>query len=397
MKNLYIVCRDMLILGLAALIIGVTAGALDAVFGGVLLSVTKFRQAHAAWLLPFLPLVGAGIVFCYIKFGKNTIKGMTLVFEAGHGIADKIPLRMVSFSAVSTWLTHLFGGSAGREGVAIQIGATIAHRFGRRLSIENCPKIMLVTGMAAGFAGLFQTPVAATFFALEVLAAGVLECGAIFPAMIAAFTASYTSHLLGLEKFTVPLSGEVHVDPQLLIKLVAVGILFGITGGVFSDALHFLKRLFSKWFTNPIVRIFVIGAGIGLFSLLIHMGRYSGLGTNLISESFSGGIYRYDFALKFLFTIVTLAAGFQGGEVTPLFSIGASLGAVLALAFNMPVSYVAALGYVCVFGSATNTLIAPMFIGAEIFGYEHMPSFFIACALAYSFNGNKSIYPLQKK
>lgn len=391
--------RDIIILGLISIIIGVIVGIFDTIFGKILLYVTAVREEYAVYLIPFLPIVGLLIVLMYDKVDKNSFKGMSLVFEAGHGEADEIPTKLIPLVTVSTWLTHLFGGSAGREGVAVQIGATVAHGVGRRVktSNENSTKILLVAGMAAGFAGLFQTPIAAVFFAIEVLTVGLLEHKALFPAFIASYTASFTSHMLGLEKFSVNLVDKVNLDFMMIAKLVIIGVLFGIIGGLFADVLHIFKDLFKRIFKKPHTKIFTVGILISIFSLLVHMGRYSGLGTNLIFESFNTKVYSYDFILKLIFTAVTLAAGFQGGEVTPLFSIGACFGALLASLMGLPIAFVAALGYASVFGSATNTLIAPMFIGAEVFGFEYMPYFFVTCMLSYVFNGNKSIYPLQKK
>lgn len=397
LKNLYRQYRTIVLLGLIAAVIGVVVGAIDTFFGKVLLTVTAVREANAVVLIPFLPIAGAGIIFLYSKWGKNCIKGMSLVFEAGHSRVQEIPARLVPLAIISTWLTHLFGGSAGREGVAVQIGATVAHVVGRRIHLENSTKILLVSGMAAGFAGLFQTPIAAVFFAIEVLTVGKLEYQALFPAVVASFSASFTSHLLGLEKFSVALGDSISFDWQLILKLALLGVLFGITGGLFAHTLHAAKEIFAKWFKNPMVRIVVIGIVISALSLLLYSGRYSGLGTNLISLSFGGEVFRFDYAFKFLLTIITLAAGFQGGEVTPLFSIGAAMGVVLAPVLGLPAAFTAALGYAGLFGSATNTLIAPMFIGAEVFGFQYLPYFFVVSAVSYVFNANKSIYLLQKQ
>ena len=349
--------RDTLLLTLIALPLGLAIGAMDALFGRVLLSVTAFRMAHVYSLLPFLGLVGVGIVWCYQKVGGTSGKGMTLLFEAGHGDTQDIPLRLIPLVMVSTWLTHLFGGSAGREGVAVQIGGTLAHSIGKRLPIPNAGKQLLLTGMAAGFAGLFRTPIAATFFALEVLTAGVLEYSALLPALVASFSASACSGLLGLEKFTVALTDQVAFSAPLVGKLLLFGLVFGMAGGLFAFALHKLKALFAQYLPNPLLRIFLFGVLVSGFSLLCWEGRYSGLGTNLIAMSFDSGIFSWDFALKWIFTVVTLAAGFQGGEVTPLFSIGASLGVLLGTLCGLPTAFVAALGYAAVFGSASNTLL----------------------------------------
>lgn len=388
--------KNTLILGLIALPLGLAIGAIDALFGRVLLALTAFRTEHVFYLLPFLGFVGVVIVWCYQKVGGTSSKGMTLLFEAGHGVTEDIPLRLIPLVMVSTWLTHLFGGSAGREGVAVQIGGTLAHSIGKRLPIPNAGKQLLLTGMAAGFAGLFRTPIAATFFALEVLTAGVLEYSALLPALVASFSASACSGLLGLEKFTVALTDQVAFSAPLVGKLLLFGLVFGMAGGLFAFALHKLKALFAQYLPNPLLRIFLFGVLVSGFSLLCWEGRYSGLGTNLIAMSFDSGIFSWDFALKWIFTVVTLAAGFQGGEVTPLFSIGASLGVLLGTLCGLPTAFVAALGYAAVFGSASNTLLAPMLIGGEVFGFAYLPYFFVVCAVAYLCNGGSCIYPLQK-
>ena len=169
-----------------------------------------------------------------------------------------------------------------------------------------------------------------------------------------------------------------------------------MAGGLFAFALHKLKALFAQYLPNPLLRIFLFGVLVSGFSLLCWEGRYSGLGTNLIAMSFDSGIFSWDFALKWIFTVVTLAAGFQGGEVTPLFPIGASLGVLLGTLCGLPTAFVAALGYAAVFGSASNTLLAPMLIGGEVFGFAYLPYFFVVCAVAYLCNGGSCIYPLQK-
>ncbi|WP_185938036.1 chloride channel protein, partial [Enterococcus avium] len=184
-----------------------------------------------------------------------------------------------------------------------------------------------------------------------------------FPALIAAFVASYVSHFLGLEKFSINLDVAVTMDSQTIFKMIILGMVFGVVGGLFAYILGYSKQFIGNKIPDLSKRIFFVGILISFLLLIFHMGRYSGLGTNLIAASFSGeSIYGYDWLIKFLLTILTLAAGFQGGEVTPIFSIGASLGVWLAPLFGLPVEFVAALGYASVFSSATNTLIAPALI-----------------------------------
>lgn len=382
-----------------AMVVGICVGIVDTIFGRGLLAISAFRTAHWRCLLPFLPLAGLLIVWMYHHFSTLSLKGMSLIFETGQKKRDQIPLALVPLVILGTWITHLFGGSAGREGVAVQIGATLSHEAGRRLHIRENKPVMLITGMAAGFGGLFQTPLAAVFFAMEVIVAGYLEYDALLPALIAAYTASFTSHFLGLEKFAVDIQDTRTVtDLRSMISLIALGLAFGLAGRCFSVLLQKAKKLFGEKISNPLIRIGVMAIPLAALLFVIHGGRYTGLGTNLISASFAGEtIYGYDWILKLLFTVFTLAIGFQGGEVTPLFSIGASLGVVLGSILGIPPMICGALGYAAVFGSATNTLIAPILIGLEVFGTRNTLPLILVCILAYLINGNHSIYGAQQK
>ena len=194
-----------------ALLIGIIVGIVDTIFGRGLLAISDFRTTNYNYLIPFLPIAGLFIVWMYSYFSKVSLKGMTLVFEAGQNKRDSIPMALVPLVMIGTWITHLFGGSAGREGVAVQIGATLSHYMGRKLKTPDNSRIMLITGMAAGFGGLFQTPLAATFFAMEVIVAGYMDYQALLPAITAAFVASFTSHSLGLEKFAVELNETINM------------------------------------------------------------------------------------------------------------------------------------------------------------------------------------------
>lgn len=389
--------KDNLILAGLAVPIGLVIGAIDYVFGQGLLEISAFRQQHLLYLVPFLALAGLAIVYSYHHYGKSSKKGMGLVFDVGHDKADAIPLVLIPLIIVSTWLTHLFGGSAGREGVAVQIGAAVSHYCHRLTAIKNKSQIFLVMGMAAGFAGLFQTPMAAVVFALEILCLGQLSYSALIPAVVASFTASWTSHQLGLEKFSVPLVDALAMTPTYFAQLILLGVVFGLVGNGFAYLLAKGKQVVAKQLPNPYHRVLLVGVVLSAVLLLFHFGRYTGLGTNLIAAAFDHHpIYSYDWLLKCLLTVVTLSAGFQGGEVTPLFSIGASLGVVLAPLVGLPVPLVAALGYATVFGSATNTFLAPIFIGIEVFGAANAPTYFIVSAFAYMVSRRHSIYSQQR-
>lgn len=305
--------KKTLVLIAVAVPTGIAVGAVDAVFGRVLLYLGAVRDAHTAWFLPFLGLIGALMAWAYKRYVAGCENGMGMVFEAGHAEREAIPLRLVPFVICATWLTHLFGGSAGREGVAVQLAAA------------------------------------------------------------------------------------PEWSAELALELTALGIVFGLTGAAFAFCLKRAKKLAQNRLKNPVLRALVMGVALSAVLYLLYRGRYCGLGTNLINASLAGEpIYAWDWALKLALTVLTLSAGFQGGEVTPLFSIGASLGAALAGLLGLPAAFCAALGYAAVFGSATNTLLAPALIGAEVFGWAAAPHFFAVCALAYAVNGCRSIYSGQK-
>ncbi len=382
---------------LLAVVVGIIVGAIDALFGRVLLFITDFRTEHYKMLLPFLPIAGLLITYMYNKCSKESLKGMSLVLETTQEKREGIPKALIPLVMIGTWITHLFGGSAGREGVAVQIGATLSHNISKKLNLPNNGKVMAIVGMSAGFGGLFQTPLAALFFAIEVITVGVLEYEALLPAFVGAYVASTTSHLLGLEKFFVNINDTIPIDEKAVVKIIILGIAFGLAGKAFSYSLSKLKAFMGNKFKNPYVRIGVVSIPLAILLFIVLGGRYCGLGTNIINNCFNDGtVYSYDFILKIAFTVITLSIGFQGGEVTPLFAIGASLGYVLGGVMGLNPVVTASLGYAAVFGSATNTLIAPMLIGLEVFVSQNMTMFVVVCIIAYVLNGNKSIYSAQE-
>lgn len=382
---------------LVSLLIGGLSGLLTYVFGTVLLGIGDFRGEHWLVLLPFLGLVGGLIVYLYQRFGKSGHLGMGTVFAAGQGEEEQLPAHLIPLVMGTTWLTHLFGGSAGREGVAVQLGATIGQQVGRLTGQQLAPDVLVVIGMAAGFAGLFQTPLAATFFALEVLVIGRLRWQVLMPSLLAALTASQVSHSLGLEKFVVPMKEVVLTTPALLIKVAVLALVFSFVGQGFARFLGICKTRLATYLPNPYYRVLLWGTGLAVVLLVCHQGRYSGLGTNLIEASLMGGeVYSYDWLLKVVLTCQTLALGYQGGEVTPLFAIGASLGVVLAPLLGLPVALAAALGYVSVFASSTRTVLAPIFIGLEVFGGGFLLPLVVCVGLVFSLSRSNTIYGQQK-
>lgn len=388
------------VLSLIAFPLGAVVAFIEVVFGRGLMAVTGARLENPAGWTAFLPLAGVFIALIYKEFGKGTERGMALVFDAAEGKCS-IPLRLAPLVIIASWMTHLCGGSAGREGVAVQIGATLADQAGSRLSrnklFENSRDTFVICGIAAGFAGLFQTPFAAIFFSLEVLVCGELKYKSLFPATIAAFTSYFVAKACGLSGEHVAIHApEFTLD--LLWKLAVLGPVFGAVGAFFASTLRRTKKFLPVLIPNPVIRTGLFGLILGISFIALHYGRYSGFGTEITHAALTGGkIYAYDWILKLVLTILTLSAGFMGGELTPLFTIGSSLGAVVAGFLGLPPEFAAALGYSAIFGSATNTFLAPILIGTECFGAENLPALVIVCSVAFFANFNKSIYGSQKK
>lgn len=382
---------------LPALIIGSISGSLISWFGQVIIWIGQLRTLYLDLLIIFLAPAGLFIIYLYQKCSPISQQGTALVFKNAQGRDTQLPTRTLPLISLITWTTHLFGGSVGRTGAALQMSAVVAKRVhsATRLAETDYPKLITIS-MAAGFAGLFQTPFAACFFALEVLAVAHTKWTLLLPASLAAFSANLMSRLLGLKTFSFTLA---HIPPftlSLLIKLVILGFIFGLSGKLFAFFLTRSKRYFSQKIPNPYLRIFLLGLLLSVSLYLFHHGRYTGSGSQLIELSFSEkSIHLYDWLAKLIFTSLTLAAGFQGGEVTPMFAIGASLGAGLAPFMGLPVTFLAALGYICFFASATNTRIAPLFIGLEVFGLANGPYFLLAILATFPLLRLPSVYTAQ--
>lgn len=382
-------------LALFSLIIGLTAGVIETIFGRVLLAIGDIRSNYFSYLIPLLSLAGLLIVFVYQKWGKSVQAGMNLVFQAGQGQDITISPILIPLITTTTWLGHLVGASVGREGVAVQLGASMSHWLGKHWKSVLPKNTTTQIGMAAGFAGLFQTPLAASLFAVEVLVVGSISWAALPYCLLAAIVASSTSHWLGLEKFSHYLSTP-DFQPEDLFKWMFVAICLGLIGNFFAWFLTQTKKQMSVILPNPYWRMLVLGLLLSVLLCVAHHGRYSGLGTNLIEASISGNtIFAYDWLFKLVFTCLCLTAGFQGGEVTPLFAVGASAGLVLSQWLGLPSELAVALGYCAVFGTATNTLLAPILISYEVFGPAILPYALPVLGIAYFLNRKQTIYGQQ--
>ena len=377
--------------------VGVLSGTASAFFLKSLNYVTDVRMNHG-WLLFLLPLGGALVSYLYMKFGQNSAKGNNLILEQINEGQESIPLRMAPLVLFGTLVTHLFGGSAGREGTAVQMGGSLAEWFGKLIRIDAADrKILLMCGISGGFGSIFGTPLAGTIFGLEVIAIGLISHRALLPCFAASFVGDLiATRIWGAHHIHYRIGIVPGVEMSIVLKVVVASILFGLVSLLFSELTHALKRGFAVVFKNPMLKSAVGGFAVIALVAIVGTRDYLGLGLPLIQQSFEGEVSPLAFLWKLLFTSVTLGAGFQGGEVTPLFAIGATMGHSLADLFGLYAPFLAALGFIAVFCGATNTPIACFIMGIELFGSEAAVYLFIACLVSYIFSGHSGIYTSQR-
>ena len=376
-------------------LIGGFAGSASAFFLLSLDWVTNYRENHF-WIITLLPIGGLTIGLMYHYLGSDVVKGNNQLLEELHEPKDIIPFKMAPLVLIGTLITHLFGGSAGREGTAVQMGGAIADQFTHlfKLSTQD-RKILLIMGISAGFASVFGTPLAGAIFALEVLVLGKMRYEAILPSFIAAILADFVCHTwnVGHTAYSIPFVPEM--SPLNLIYALISGIFFGLAALAFSKSTHFWTDLFSKRISYPPIRPVLGGTILAIIIWISGSTKYIGLGIPTIVESFQLQEPVYAFLIKILLTSFTLGAGFKGGEVTPLFFIGATLGNALLWFIPLPIALLAGMGFVAVFSGATNTPIACTLMGIEFFGAESGVYIGIACVVAYLFSGHTGIYSSQ--
>jgi H+/Cl- antiporter ClcA len=391
--------------------VAVTTGSAVALFLFLLDKVTLFRWQNP-WLLFLLPVAGVFIYFLYALWGKNAEKGNNLLIEEIHQPGGGIPRRMIPLILFTTLVTHLFGGSAGREGTAVQMGGSFASFFGTWFRLKSPDKrIILTAGIAAAFGAVFGTPVTATIFALEVLAIGRLRYDALLPCLVAGLAGHITCSAWGIHHttYTILFRGQVNdplflTDLWLLGKVIVSGVCFGLAGFLFIELTHGIKSGLKKYIRLPY--LVPVAGGLAVIALTYITGTadYLGLGVlsqtkdgvSIVSAFHAGGAGTWSWLWKLVFTAITIGAGFKGGEVTPLFFMGATLGNTLAGLLGAPVDLFAGLGFIAIFAAATNTPLACTIMGVELFGGEHILYFAVACFTAYFFSGHASIYQSQK-
>jgi H+/Cl- antiporter ClcA len=370
--------------------------------------VTIWRTDHI-WVVNFLPLIGLGIGYAYHYFGTDAKKGNDLILEI-HQAAEStsttstktssikpIPLLMAPLVFISSLLTHLGGGSAGREGTAVQMGGAIADQFTTLFKLNTAErKTILIMGVSAGFAAVFGTPWAAAIFALEIMSFRKVKFENIIPSFAAAFGAHYTC-LAWMVKHTVY---SIDIIPSITVSTISwtmlAGIIFGLAALLFIYTAKIFEGLFSKIKFEP-MRPFIGGIIIALFIVVANSTKYIGLGIPSIMDAFNTPAGSFDFALKILLTSLTLSAGFKGGEVTPLFFIGATLGNILIWFIPLPMALLAGMGFVSVFAGATHCVVASIIMGIELFGIQAGMYVGLASLVAYFASGRNGIYNAKLK
>jgi len=376
---------------LLLLIVGIAAGTLSAIFLTSLNWVTNYREAHQ-WLIYFLPVAGLAIGLIYHHRGKEVERGNNLVFDTIHNPKDIIPLKMLPLVLGGTLITHLFGGSAGREGTALQMSASVADQLQKPFKLSQEERsILLIAGLSAGFASVFGTPLAGAIFGIEVLLMKKFPVKAIVPSLVAAFLGAYVTELWGVEHTHYHIPEVPSLSLRGMALGVVAGLLFGLAALLFMKSTHYIAR-FSKFIKYAPLRPVVGGLLVVLAFIALNSTKYFGLGVPEIVRSFEQPALPQDFIFKILLTAITLGFGFKGGEVTPLFFIGATLGSALSLFLPLPVGLLAGMGFVAVFSAAAKTPIACCFMAIELFGISCGIYVAIACIIAYLVSGRSGIY-----
>ena len=380
---------------LFACIIGVVVGCVSAGFYLSFEFVTKLRLMHS-WLLWLLPLGGVAIVQLYRVCGMEKDRGTNFVLMAVRE-NQPLPLRTAPLVFISTLITHLFGGSAGREGAILQIGGSISSSIGRLMRLNGRDsRVITMCGMSAAFAALFGTPLTAAVFSMEIVSVGVMYYSALVPCVLSAIVGVQVSRFFKVVPKTYAIFAMPDFSWLLLLKILALGVLCAVLSIVFCQFMRAAPALYDRYVPNQTARVAVGGAGVIALTLLCGTRNYNGSGGTIITAALEGSADHGAFLLKILFTAITLGAGFKGGEIVPAFFSGATFGAVIGPVLGLSPSFSAALAMVAVFCGVTNCPMTSIILALELFRGEQMPMFALCCAVSYMLSGYYSLYTEQK-
>ena len=379
---------------LFALVVGLTVGLAGTLFHICIDRATDFRET-AGWPIYLLPLAGLIIVWSYHVTGMSDDKGTEYIIGAVRE-GRHLRIRTAPLIFFGTVLTHFTGGSAGREGAALQLGGTMSNFIGRLLRLdEKDDRIITMCGMAAGFSALFGTPIAAAIMAMEVVSVGVMYYSAIVPCVLSALIAQQVALMLGVAPTAFQVSGVPELGPVVLLQLVGLGILCALVAILFCAVMHAGPKFYDKLTVNPYLKA-VVGGVIVLLLTLVFGRQYGGAGVGVIQDALNGNARPEAFFLKMLFTALTLAAGFKGGEIVPAFFCGATFGCFYGALLGLPASFAAAVGLVSVFCGVTNCPLTSILLAYELFGGKGLPLYALAIAVSYMLSGYSGLYHFQK-
>lgn len=371
---------------------------ISAVFSLLLAKTTDFRLTHD-WIVYGLPIGGLAIVALYKLANEEKNAGTNIVMQVIRDDEDLVPGRVAPLILVSSIITHFFGGSAGREGAALQFGASIGDWFGRKIKLnESDRKIITLASMSAAFAGLLGTPMAAAIFPIEVISVGIMYYSALVPCVFSSFISVEVSAFMHVRtiKSPYPIEDVPNFYSTASAKFVVLAICFAFAGILFYTVMHYTERLYAKFIENRYLRIVVGAVLVIVLYKLVGTDAYLGLGNDVISDSLAAPVGGEMFLLKIIFTALTLCAGFKGGEIVPSLFIGATLGSAISVIAGMPVGLCAACGMVGVFCAVTNCPIASFIIAFELFGAAGMPFYCIVIAVSYLVSGYGGLYKEQR-
>ncbi|WP_346675550.1 chloride channel protein [Enorma phocaeensis] len=390
-RNAWQSLRLFSLVALVAALMGVAAWA----FLMCLDAVTGFREAHLI-CFALLPAVGVFTAWLYRRYGKDAARGNNLVIDCAVS-GRRIPPVMAPFTFVCSVATHLAGGSAGREGTAVQIGGTIADAVSRLFKLgEYDHQDLLMAGISAAFGGVFGTPLAGAFFGMEMCYIGKLHYAAGIYCLVASFVGDLVATMLGAPREAYPIGLIPEFDARGTAYAVIAGIACGVAARLFSAAIRAVRHFYSSRITNYLAAALI--GSLVLLGVYVAFGlfRYAGLSSWLIEAGFAGEVTPVDALIKLVVTAFTLGAGFQGGEVTPLFGIGAALGGWLGLVLGVQPSFMAALGLIGIFGAALNVPITTIMLGVDLFGGYAAPFYVIVSFVGYIVAGHRGVYPAQR-
>ena len=380
--------------GLFGLLMGVLGGLLGAGFHHALHFVTHLRSEHN-WLIFLLPVGGLLSVGIYTLFRQRSNRGTNQIIDAVLNGEEVSPLVAPTiFLATAT--THLFGGSAGREGAALQLGGATASLLSKIFHLQkNDRKILIMSGMSAVFAGLFGTPLTAALFCMEFESVGTIFSPALLPCYVSAFTAAKISGLLGVHPEGLLLETATAVTLGNVWKFLILAILVSLVGILMCWVFHKAEHLAAHTFRNPWIRIVIGGVAVMALTLLVGDHRYNGAGMDMALGAVEGNAQWFDFLLKMLFTAITLAAGFKGGEIVPTFCIGATFGCIIGALLGLDAGLCGALGLVGLFCCATNSPFASIVLSIEMFGGANLHLFALVCVVCFVLSGHSGLYSSQ--